>query len=989
MKNFFLEGLLSAPSFNPKSLRHPIPWAGHIPFAYWLVKQASPKVFVELGTYIGNSYFSFCQSVKEEHLQTKCFAVDTWMGDDHCGSYGDEVFDAVKNHHDTNYSDFSRLLRMTFDEAVNSFPDKSINILHIDGLHTYEAVKHDFETWLPKMASGGIILFHDTNVHERGFGVARLWDELVKLYPYSLEFIHSHGLGVLQVSACEDGHYYEWLNPDFQCRSQLKEFFAGLGNSLIEKFVLEESKKHIQSLDSQLFSANKQILFLNEINTNLNAQVIKFSNEITGLQNQINFWLASISSCPTKPFRSLAKALKKIIYPTGQFLLKILRFCYASLSTLKLPKEKLKALFYGPFSFFQQNTAVYKQSFQWVKRYLVSGGSLKSLIKKSISVYRKDGFSGVARVIGNISRIPVVDSRKQYLRWLEFNHEQLKLDPEKIKDLIIEFSIRPKISIVLPTYNSNLKWLSEAIESVREQVYENWELCIADDASTNPCVRDLLLNYAERDSRIKLLFLEENGHISKASNSSLSLASGDWVGFLDHDDLLTPDALFWVAHYINANHSARLIYSDEDKLDESGLLTDPYFKPDWNRELFYGHNLITHFAVFAKSLLVEIGGFRAGFDGAQDYDLALRCIERIPSSSIVHIPRVLYHWRVHDISTAKKIEAKPYSMLAGGRALKEHFIRRGINADPELIGHGYRIRYQLPTSPPLVSLIIPTRNGLSYLKKCIESILARTKYENYEILIIDNDSDDPETLSYLGSIIEAGRVKVIPSPGPFNYSELNNKAVDLAKGEIIGLLNNDIEVIEGDWLSEMVSRAILPDVGAVGPKLLYGDGSLQHAGIILGIGGWAGHSHKGFPGDTHGYVARVSLAGEFSAVTGACLIVRKEIFRKAGGLDAENLTIACNDVDFCLKVNELGFRNVYTPFATLYHHESATRGYEDTPEKKLRFKKELDFMLKKWGNKINNDPMYSPNLTLDSENFGFAWPTRLQRPRSLVTREIS
>lgn len=629
------------------------------------------------------------------------------------------------------------------------------------------------------------------------------------------------------------------------------------------------------------------------------------------------------------------------------------------------------------------------QSFRWLNHYLLSGGNLWLLVKKSISVFRRGGIDAVVKVIGNISRIPAIDSDKEYRRWLRDNSTMLVLDPEEMRSLIRSFSSKPKISLILPTYNSNTKWLSEAIESVRSQAYENWELCIADDASTIQGVRYLLSDYVKADNRIKVEFRGENGHISNASNSALSLASGDWIGLLDHDDLLTPDALFWVAQCINDYPDAKLIYSDEDKIDEVGVLAGPYFKPDWNRELFYGHNLICHFGVYAKTLLVEVGGFRVGFEGAQDYDLALRCMERIPSSSIVHIPRVLYHWRTHSESTAKTSKAKPYAMLAGERALKEHFIRRGINADPELIGHGYRIRYQLPLSPPLVSLIIPTRNGLFFLKKCIESILAKTTYENYEILIVDNDSDDLETLTYLSHMAKLERVEVIRCPGPFNYSELNNRAADFAKGEVIGLLNNDIEVIEGDWLSELVSRAILPDIGAVGPKLLYADGSLQHAGIILGIGGWAGHSHKGFSGDSHGYAARVSLASEFSAVTGACLIVRKNIFKKAGGLDAENLKIACNDVDFCLRVNELGYRNVYTPFATLYHHESATRGYEDTPEKKLRFKKELDYMLEKWGNKINNDPMYSPNLTLDSENFGLAWPTRVTQTRALSASEAS
>ena len=629
------------------------------------------------------------------------------------------------------------------------------------------------------------------------------------------------------------------------------------------------------------------------------------------------------------------------------------------------------------------------QACRWLNHYFVSGGNLKSLVKKAVSVYRRGGWVAVMRIIGNISRIQPVDSRAEYLRWLDANAAEFTLDPAEMNALIKGFTSSPKISIVLPTYNSNIKWLSEAIDSVRGQVYENWELCIADDASTSPGVRNLLAKYAKNDHRIKLVLREQNGHISKASNSALSLASGEWVGLLDHDDLLTKDALFWVAQFINTNPDARLIYSDEDKVDEDGVLADPYFKPDWNRELFYGHNLICHFGVYAKSLLEEIGGFRVGFEGAQDYDLALRCIERIPFSSIGHIPRVLYHWRTHAESTAKNANAKPYAMLAGERALREHFIRMSIDAEPALIGHGYRIKYHLPSIPPLVSIIIPTRNGLFFLKKCVESILTKTKYENYEILIIDNDSDDPETLNYLNSFSSLDKVSVIRSPGPFNYSELNNKAVDKASGEIIGLLNNDIEVINGDWLSELVSRAILPDVGAVGPKLLYADGSLQHAGVVLGIGGWAGHSHKGFSGDVHGYVARVSLAGEFSAVTGACLFVRKEIFNRVGGLDAKNLKVACNDVDFCLKVGNLGYRNIYTPFAILHHHESATRGYEDTPEKKLRFKKELDFMLKRWGEKIHNDPMYNPNLTLGSENFGLAWPPRAAYFRNLIKDEIN
>jgi len=540
-----------------------------------------------------------------------------------------------------------------------------------------------------------------------------------------------------------------------------------------------------------------------------------------------------------------------------------------------------------------------------------------------------------------------------------------------------QFAHRPLVSIVMPVYDPNPAWLAQAIESVRTQIYPTWELCIADDASTDPAIRPILARYTQLDKRIKVVFREQNGHISAASNSALALAQGELIALLDHDDVLAEHALFWVADAINTQPGSRLIYSDEDKIDEMGVRSDPYFKCDWNPDLFYSQNMISHFGAYHAALVREVGGFRTGLEGSQDYDMALRCIEHIKPNQIHHIPRVLYHWRIHADSTAHSSETKPYAMIAGERALNEHFKRIAVNAKAELVGYGYRVRYALPDVLPLVSLITPTRNGLKLLKQCVESILTKTSYANYEILIVDNGSNDSATLRYLKGLASKPRIRVIRDDRPFNYSALNNAAVKLARGEIVGLINNDIEVINPGWLSEMVSHALRPEVGAVGARLWYGDDTMQHGGIILGINGIVGHAHRYTPQHDNGYCARASLIQTFSAVTGACLLVRKSIYEAMGGLNETELQVTCNDVDFCLRLREAGYRNIWTPYAELYHHESSTRGFDDTPEKLARAAKEAAYMRARWGGLLQNDPAYSPNLSLDNEGFTLAWPPRV------------
>jgi O-antigen biosynthesis protein len=527
------------------------------------------------------------------------------------------------------------------------------------------------------------------------------------------------------------------------------------------------------------------------------------------------------------------------------------------------------------------------------------------------------------------------------------------------------FAHQPLVSVVMPVHNPVMAWLDFAIQSLQSQIYTHWELCIADDASTDPAVRSALEQWMQADQRIKVVFRPQNGHISAASNSALALASGDWVALLDHDDLLAEHALYWVLDAINRQPDCKLIYSDVDKIDEYGVRSDPYFKCGWNQDLYH------------MALVREVGGFRLGFEGAQDYDLALRCIERIAAEQVQHIGRVLYHWRMHAGSTAHDTDAKPYAMLAGERAINEHLARRGLDAKAEYLGHGYRVRYALPAALPLVSLIIPTRNGLKLLRQCVESILAKTTYAWYEIIVMDNGSDDRATLRYLDELALKPNMRVVRDARPFNYSALNNAAVKVARGSVVGLVNNDIEVISPDWLTEMVSHALRPEVGAVGARLWYSDDTLQHAGVVLGIHGVAGHVHRFLPRGNVGYCGRAALIQSFSAVTGACLVVRKALYEEVGGLNEVELQVACNDIDFCLRLREAGYRNIYTPYAELYHHESASRGFDDTPEKQARSAKEVAYMHQRWGDALRNDPAYSPNLTLDAEDFSLAWPPRV------------
>lgn len=603
---------------------------------------------------------------------------------------------------------------------------------------------------------------------------------------------------------------------------------------------------------------------------------------------------------------------------------------------------------------------------------------LRELAKEVVAFIRTAVVHGISVATSDLFAMqPSMQVRGgSYAEWVRRYDTIGKLESEGLRQRARSMGQGPLISVVVPVYQTPEKWLRRCLDSVLRQVYQNWELCVADDASPDPRVREVLEEYAGRDARVKLALRPDNGHISEASNTALALATGEFVALLDHDDELRPHALLEMAEAISSRKEVELLYSDEDKIDANGRRFSPYFKPDWNPDLLLSQNYVCHFTVIRTVLVRRVGGFRKGFEGSQDHDLILRCTEALAPSQIHHVTKVLYHWRAIEGSTALERSAKDYAAKAGVRAVSEHLQRIDSTATVEELTHGhYRVRWPLPPVPPKVSIVIPTRDRVGLLRACVESVLANTDYADYEVVVVDNLSVEPETLSYLEDIRQRPGVRVLRYEAPFNYSAINNWAVARCTGDLVCLMNNDIEVIDKGWLQEMAGQALRPGVGAVGAMLYYPDRSIQHAGVILGIGGVANHAYVHQPAGYPGHGARALVAQNLSAVTAACLVVRRHCYLEVGGLD-ERLEVAFNDVDFCLRLRAAGYRNVWTPFSAMIHHESASRGNDDSPAKRARFIGEVDYMLQRWGEEIRHDPAYNPNLSLHGVNSELAFPPR-------------
>ncbi|MEA3496788.1 MAG: glycosyltransferase family 2 protein [Bacteroidota bacterium] len=605
-------------------------------------------------------------------------------------------------------------------------------------------------------------------------------------------------------------------------------------------------------------------------------------------------------------------------------------------------------------------------------RFLMSSSGKKIIRKFFLKIFKNLYLlleeKPVTIVIGNV--LSETTEKDPYKLWLN-NNAPREIDFKEFKGNISYFKFQPAISIILPVFDPDVELFQKTLLSVIDQIYPNWELCIADDKSVNPEIRKTIEKFALKDRRIKFTFRAKNGNISECSNSAMELASGEFIAFLDHDDLLTRDALYHVVKEINKDKNVDLIYSDEDKIDSSSNLSEPHFKPDWCPDSFLSRNYINHFVVLRKKIVDKIGHFRIGFEGSQDYDLLLRFTEK--SQKIKHIARILYHWRKHRDSVSERFDAKPKAFIAAEKAIKDALERRKEKANVKLI-QGlpgiYNIRYKIKNKKK-VSIIIPSKNKSDILNKCISSIITKSTYDNYEIIVINNNSTEKKffdlTKKYKKQ--QNGKFNCYDNNDAFNFSKLMNFGVSKASGDYILLLNNDTEVITKDWIEAMVEQVQRDSIGAVGAKLLFPNDTIQHAGVVIGLGDVAGHTFIGKHKDDNGYFNYIKSINNYSALTAACLMVKKSVYYDVGGFD-EDLQVEFNDTDFCLKLLDKGYYNVYLPHINLYHYESLSRGHpKATIESEKRHNTEIAIFKAKWQKYIDFDPCYSPNLSKDVTDF--------------------
>lgn len=587
-----------------------------------------------------------------------------------------------------------------------------------------------------------------------------------------------------------------------------------------------------------------------------------------------------------------------------------------------------------------------------------------NMLVKALRYFKRNGLSATldrAKV-----KLTKQDTQNAYFYW----RKKYEIKPEEIEAQRGEhFSYEPQFSIVIPLFNTRPKFLKEMVDSIRNQTYSNWELCLADGTGEKSPLIPILKDYAAKDSRIRYEILTENKGISENTNAAIRMAGGDFIVLADHDDIMPANALYECAKALNEDASIDVIYSDEDKVDMNGRkYFEPHFKSDFNIDLLCSMNYICHLFVVKKELVDQVGMLRSEFDGAQDHDFILRCCEK--AKNIHHIPKILYHWRCHIDSTAANPESKMYAFEAGKKAVEEHYKRIGV---PAVVEHGqfygmYRTKYQWKEQP-LISILIPNKDHIEDLQKCMNSIEEKSTYKNYEFIIIENNSTEQETFDYYKEIEKKENVTVLYYKDEFNYSKINNFGVEHANGEYLLLLNNDTEIINPDCLSEMLGYCMREDVGIVGARLYYEDDTIQHAGVVLGFGGIAGHTFIGSSRYDNGYFSRIICAQDYSAVTAACMMTKKSLYREVGGL-TEEFRVAFNDIDYCMKVRETGKLVVYNPAAELYHYESKSRGLEDTPEKVERFNSEVARFIDRWNKQLQaGDPYYNPNLSLDKADF--------------------
>jgi GT2 family glycosyltransferase len=926
-------------------------WLEHAPFAFWLIDAIRPKALVALGTYNGFSYMAFCQAVRRLELSTACFAVEPWSVDEDAS---DEGFARLSQVNQAHYAAFSTLLRCSYDEALSYVGDGAIDLLQMDGRGTYDAVRTDFGSWRTKLSGRAIVLFHDLNGGERESGIRRLWLELAGQYP-SFEFMHGYGLGVVAIGQDVPAALGRLFQASASERDGIRIAYARLGEAVSQQHDFGQAQQYPDEISSALDRIRAELETSRAENTRLLAEQRAGKAENHRLRAELSMAARAAQLAQQRALQIEQSTIWRASAPLRKIL-----------GSAPGPQRQL----------LHRSTGAVRRMAAGLLR--ISGLRRSSPDGKTAvlpkDIPKEGGAAAVSRhlafrpfgKLGSSASTADRNGRYTLVRKPAGYVYVPPQRPENLEDILQRLSWRPLFSIVVPVYNTPPDLLARMLASVRGQWYPDWELILADDASRKIETQKFLTEIS--DPRMKLLSCASNGGISAATNRAIAEAKGDYVVFLDHDDELTEDCLYELAICI-ARDAPDFIYSDEDKIDAKGRFTEPFFKPDWSPDALMSTMYTCHVSCLRRSLLQGVGLLRSAYDGAQDWDLVLRVTEQ--ARRIVHIPKVLYHWRIIPASAASGLAAKPYAIEAGRLAREAALQRRGLDGVMEAVVEvpGYfRVRYA-PCGAPLVSIVIPTRDNGEVLRRCLDSLWQISSWQRFEVIIIDNGSVDPDAIEVLQDLAARDRVRVIRHDAPFNWSKVNNLGARAANGELLLFLNDDTQLLAADCLERMAGYAQLAHVGAVGAKLLYPETrQVQHAGVV-NLANGPNHPFWRQPADAPGYFMRNLLEFNWVAVTGACLMIERSKFIAAGGFD-ETFPVGYNDIELCFRLLQRGLFNVVCPTAVWLHHESLTRGSDmQDPQKFARLMADKQHLYLRHPSMLLHDPFYSPNLSPDGLQF--------------------